>query len=213
MSACAVTLPAVNDQLPWIDRIIEVTGWRHDPEDGAGWEEVEADLGAALPADFKELCRRFVPGTFMAHLDLLRPTTDYNSTSLLEWWNSIRHWVSEHDGSAAGLYAPYELYEPDTGSGLIEWGHDSAGGGYYWLADRSVEPGRWPVLARHDPPHPWHRFDMSTTEFVYRMLADPELESFSMVTPTWRPFYLPYWQPLPTTPEEWNALGDPNRED
>ncbi|MEH0935840.1 hypothetical protein [Micromonospora psammae] len=53
---------------------------------------------------------------------------------------------------------------------------------------------------------------MSMTEFVYRMLADPELESFSMATGTWRPFYLPYWQPFPTTSEEWDALGDPNRE-
>ncbi|MEU2614819.1 hypothetical protein ABZ570_25015 [Micromonospora sp. NPDC007271] len=52
----------MNDQLTWIDRIIDVTGWRQKPEDGVGWEQVEAGLGVALPTDFKELCRRFVPG-------------------------------------------------------------------------------------------------------------------------------------------------------
>ncbi|RAO43728.1 hypothetical protein PSN01_05897 [Micromonospora saelicesensis] len=212
MSACAVTLPAVNDQLTWIDRIIDVTGWRHEPEGGAGWEQVEAELGVTLPSDFKDLCRRFVPGLFMGVVDLLRPNDDHDSTSLLGWWNSSRRWMSEDDDPAARLYAPHGLYGPEKGSGLIEWGHDSSGGQYFWLADRSVESDRWPVIARHDPPHPWHRFDMSVTEFVYRMLADPELESFSMVTPTWRPFYLPYWQPFPSTPEEWEALGDPNRE-
>ncbi|MER7891664.1 hypothetical protein ABTX15_17730 [Micromonospora sp. NPDC094482] len=170
---------------------------------------MEAELGVTLPGDFKELCRRFVPGLFMAHLDLLRPTTDHDSTSMLRWWNSMRHWLGERDDSRADWYAPYELYEPGVRPGLIEWGHDSAGGQYYWLADRSVAPERWPMVARHDPPHPWHRFDMPMTEFVYRMLADPELASFSMVTPAWRPFYLPYWQPFPTTAEEWDALSEP----
>ncbi|MEV0806933.1 hypothetical protein [Micromonospora sp. NPDC050200] len=56
----------MNDQLTWIDRIIDVTGWRQEPEDGVGWEQVEAELGVALPTDFKELCRRFVPGAFYA---------------------------------------------------------------------------------------------------------------------------------------------------
>ncbi|MEV4661994.1 hypothetical protein AB0J85_08575 [Micromonospora echinofusca] len=67
----------MNDQLTWIDRIIDVTGWCQEPEDGVGWERVEAELEVALPSDFKELCRRFVPGAFYAYLDLLRQTDDH----------------------------------------------------------------------------------------------------------------------------------------
>lgn len=62
MSHCAVSFPAVNDQLTWIDRLIDVTGRHQEPEDGAGWEQVESTLGLVLPSDFKELCRRFAPG-------------------------------------------------------------------------------------------------------------------------------------------------------
>ncbi|WP_089008586.1 SMI1/KNR4 family protein [Micromonospora viridifaciens] len=80
----------MNDQLTWIDRIVEVTGWHHEPEGDAGWEQVEAELGVALPSDFKELCRRFVPGSFYAYLDLLRPTGAHESRQLLAAWALCR---------------------------------------------------------------------------------------------------------------------------
>lgn len=80
-SASAVTLPAVNDQLTSIDRIIDVTGWRQEPEDRVGWEQVEAELGVALPSDFKELCRPFVPGAFYAQTFYGRPTITRSAAS------------------------------------------------------------------------------------------------------------------------------------
>ena len=189
MSACTVTLPALNDQLTWIDRIIDVTGWHQDPEDGVGWEQVEAELGVALLPDFKELCRRFVPGAFYAYLDLLRPTDDH-AQPLLRTWASCRQWASGCD--SARLWALYEMFEPDKGSGLIQWGSDQTEGEYYWLADRSVEPDRWPVVARWDGIEPWYQLDMSTAEFLYRVIADPEFKPFTVANPPRRPFYLPH---------------------
>ncbi|SIM87374.1 hypothetical protein SAMN04489832_2661 [Micromonospora cremea] len=208
MSACAVTLPAVNDQPTWIDRIIDVTGWRHKSENGAGWDQVEAELGVALPTDFKELCRRFVPGSFYAYLDLLRPTDDH-AQPLLGMWASCRQWAGGNE--SARLWAPYEMYEPDKGSGLIQWGSDQTEGEYYWLVDRSVEPDRWLVVARWEAIEPWHRFDMSTAEFVYRVIADPEFKPFTVADPSRRAFYLPHWGPFPMNADDWDAFTDPNR--
>ncbi|PWR05563.1 hypothetical protein DKT68_26645 [Micromonospora acroterricola] len=195
-------------QLTWIDRIIDVTGWHQEPEDGAGWEQVEATLGVALPSDFKELCRRFVPGAFYAYLDLLRPADDH-AQPLLRTWASCRQWASGHE--FAGLWAPYEIYEPDKGSGLIQWGSDQVEGEYYWLTNRSVEPGRWPVVARREAD-PWRQFDMSTAEFVYRVIADPAFKPFTVADPPRRPFYLPHWGPFPMSTDDWDALTDPNRQ-
>ncbi|MEH0821497.1 MULTISPECIES: hypothetical protein [unclassified Micromonospora] len=195
----------MNDQLRWIDRIIDVTGWHQKPEDGAGWEQAEAEIGVALPSDFKELCRRFMPGSFYAYLHLLRSTGEHESRDLLQMWAYCR---SE---SFARVYAPYEIYGPDKGSGLIQWGDDQVEGRYYWLVDRSVKPERWPVVAQKGSGDPWHRFDMSMTEFIYRMIADPEFEPFTVADRSRRAFYLPYGQTI-SSGEEWDALTNPNRE-
>ncbi|GIJ27245.1 hypothetical protein Vqi01_24070 [Micromonospora qiuiae] len=68
------------------------------------------------------------------------------------------------------------------------------------------------MISRRESGEPLHRFDMSTAEFVYRMIADPEFEPFTMANPPRRAFYLPYWAPFPPTDEEWEVLTDPNRE-
>ncbi|MEO3748014.1 hypothetical protein [Plantactinospora sp. B5E13] len=193
-----------------MDRIIEVTGWRHDPE-GSGWEQVETELGVALPADFKELTRRFVPGSFSGYLSLMRLTDGHDERPLLRTWARDRQREGEN-AIFAEMFAPYGVYAPDKGSGLIQWGSDVTEGEYFWLAGSSVDSDRWPVVARKEGGEPWHRFDMSTTEFVYRMLADPEFKPFTVADPPRRAFYLPYWAPWPPSPEEWEAYTSPNRE-
>ncbi|MGC4747629.1 hypothetical protein ACLQ28_18535 [Micromonospora sp. DT201] len=82
---------------------------------------------------------------------------------------------------------------------------------FFWLADRSVDADQWPVIARKDPLESWHRFDVSTTEFVYRLLADPEFTPFTVADPPRRAFYLPAGQTI-SSAEEWDALASPNRQ-
>ncbi|NYT95326.1 SMI1/KNR4 family protein [Salinispora sp. H7-4] len=171
---------------------------------------MEAELGVALPADFKELSRRFLPGAFSGFLSLLRPTGEHDEQPLLSMWSGSRQ-VAGRSEFGAQIFAPYGIYGPDTGPGLIQWGLDETEGDHFWLADRAVEPDRWPVVSRREAGEPWHRFDMSTAEFVYRMIADPEFKPFTIADPARRAFYYPYWAPYPISPEDWEALSDPNR--
>ncbi|RAO37305.1 hypothetical protein PSN13_01286 [Micromonospora saelicesensis] len=193
----------------WVDRIVEETGWRQEPE-GPGWEQTEAELGVALPTDFKELSGRFVPGSFSGYLSLLRPTDEHDHQPLLSMWAGSRQ-MAAMDDFAAQMYAPYGIFGADTGPGLIQWGIDMSEGDHFWLADRSVEPDRWPVVSRGGDGGPLHRFDMSTAEFVHRVIADPEFKPFTVADPPRLPFYLPHWAPYPPSTEEWEALSDPNR--
>ncbi|MET8359767.1 hypothetical protein [Micromonospora sp. NPDC005171] len=193
----------------WTDRIVEATGWRQAAE-GSEWEHVEAELGIALPADFKELSRRFVSGAFWGYLSLLRPTDEHFGTPLLSMWHGGRQ-VSAQSTFGAQIHEPYAVYGPDAGPGLVQWGLDVTEGDYYWLVDSAVEPERWPVVCRREADEPWHQFDMSTAEFVYRVIADPEFKPFTVADPPRRPFYLPYWASYPPSPEEWEALSNPNR--
>ncbi|WP_247663086.1 hypothetical protein [Micromonospora sp. U21] len=192
----------------WTDRIVDATGWRQEPIDGDGGD-VESELGATLPTDYQELCRRFGPGSFSAYLYVLPPTAEQGSTSLLGTWQRYRQDNRQGDMIEQFL-APYGLYEPDRGPGLIRWASDQTEGEYFWLADRSADVDRWPVIARKDPLESWHRFDVSTTEFVYRLLADPEFKPFTVADPPGRAFFLPAGQTI-SSAEEWDALTSPNR--
>ncbi|MFF4879401.1 hypothetical protein [Micromonospora sp. NPDC000668] len=193
----------------WTDRIVDATGWRREPP-GVDWAEVESELGVTLPTDYKEICHRFGPGSFSAYLYVLPPTADQGSTSLLGTWRRYRQDNREGDMIEQFL-APYGLYEPDRGPGLIRWASDQTEGEYFWLADRSVGSDRWPLIVRKDPLEPWRRLDMSVAEFVYRVIADPEFKPFTVADPPRRAFYLPAGQTI-SSPEEWEALTNPDRE-
>ncbi|OKI58013.1 hypothetical protein A6A27_07190 [Micromonospora sp. CB01531] len=204
-----MTVKGQKTTMKWIDRIVEETEWHQEPE-GPGWEQVEAELGVALPTDFKELSRRFVPGSFSGYLSLLRPTDEHDEQPLLSMWSGSRQSAAMNE-FVAQMYAPYGIYGTETGQGLIQWGSDMTEGDQFWLADRSVDPDRWPVISRKESGEPWHRFDMPTAEFIYRMIADPEFKPFTIANPPRRAFYLPYWAPYPPSAEEWEALSDRNR--
>ena len=189
--------------MTWIDQIVEVTGWRGEPAE-YGWDREEAELGVTVPSDFKELSRRFPAGAFYAYLDVLRAENNPHLYKLLAW-----HRQSLSQGSSR-LYEPYGLFQTDGGRGLLRWGMDQRDGEYYWLADRNMDSDRWPVLARTDAHEEWHRFDMTASEVVYRVIADPEFKPFTVADPPRRPFYLPAGHDLSV--EEWNRLTAPDRD-
>jgi len=158
-----------------------------------------------LPEDFKQLCESFEPGSFSAFLHVLRDEEAEPAWrwSLLHQWRQLRLSV-ERDEGVARLYDPYGFYGASGDSGLILWGYSEPEGRLYWLADASCAPETWPVIAMRLKGDPWQRFDMATSEFVYRAIADPELLDFSsQVQP---PFYLPAWWPAIRSLEDWERV-------
>ncbi|MEV6301231.1 SMI1/KNR4 family protein [Actinoplanes sp. NPDC051861] len=191
----------------WVERIMEAVGSRRAP-DGPGWEQVEAQLGVTLPADFKELSARFGDGAFSDYLSLLQPDAG-SVTPLLSMWSAALS-QTRSDELWAQRYTPYAVYDPDTGRGLIPWGSDIIEGGYYWLADRSVPAEQWPVVAQKEG-EACLRFDMPAAEFVHRMLTDPEFKPFTVADPPRLPFWVPPDAPYPLSAAEREALSSPNR--
>lgn len=192
--------------MTWVDQIVEVTGWRGEPVE-YGWDREEAELGVTLPSDFKELSRRFPAGTFYAYLDLLRAESNPHLYKLLGWHRQSLSLLSQ---GPSRLFEPYGLFQSDGRPGLLAWGMDQRDGLYYWLADREVDPDHWPVLARADLPE-WDRFDMTASEVVYRVIADPDFRPFTVADPPRRPFYLPAGQTI-SNAEQWDALTAADRD-
>lgn len=58
-----------------------------------------------------------------------------------------------------------------------------------WLADVEVEPARWPVLGRLETDSDWRAHAMSTAEFIYRVIADPEFQPLGVARELGSPFY------------------------
>lgn len=172
----------MREMTQWVDRVQEVTGWR-EPRWEYDWSEVESMLGGALPVDYKELCERFGPGTFSWHIYAAPPGEEFDS--LLYWWRKHKTRVEKAPRSAAEVFSPYGLYWATGKRGLVYWGRSETEGSFYWLADSGQDPAIWPVVARLGPEldEEWYRFDISASEFVYRVIADPEFRPFTICDP------------------------------
>ncbi|MGD3110489.1 hypothetical protein [Streptomyces sp. YGL11-2] len=190
----AVRLNGGMDQL-WVDRLVQVTGWQQERQE-IDWGPVEDSFGTSLPADYKEICALFAPGSFSAYLEVLRPVGGTSSSRVLDTWKRHLQLCVQYP-LVPRTYEPHGLYGRSEKSGLILWARDQTEGDYYWLADRSVDPAKWPVIAKRDPAGEWYRFDMSTSELIYRVLADREFTPFTVAGQMGKPFLLPYGQPLP----------------
>lgn len=155
----------------WVDKISEATGWNprglHVP-----WSEIERDLRSPLPGDFKELSEAFGRGTFNGYLEILS-NSDGNSLGLLENTQAIWQILTRYP--VQGEYDPYGFFDPGRG-GLLQWGTAETEDQFYWLT-KPGNPDSWKVVARQ-PSGPWRHSDMSMSEFVFRLISDPEFEGF-----------------------------------
>lgn len=174
--------------MSWVDRLQEATGW-HQERLEPDWAELESDLGTTLPEDYKELCARFEPGSFSGFVSLLRGGDD-RLHDLRSTWRLCTS-LFERDATSAGRrFAPYEVYGANRNRGLIQWGRaEMVECQYYWLADEAVDPTEWPVVGRSDPIEDWHSFTMSTAEFIYRVIADPEFQPLGAASELGSPFF------------------------
>lgn len=172
----------------WVDRLQEAVGWR-EPGWEYDWSVTESTLGVALPSDYKALCERFGPGSFSSSIWMLGDDT--MEDSLLGWWNSYLDWFRDDVDMANMVFSPYGYYGSAGSRGLIQWGNSDAPGCFFWLADAGEDPDTWPVVATNElvlEPD-WKMPGVSTSEYVYRMVTDPESEPLSMLRPQLPPTF------------------------
>ncbi|MFE9825149.1 SMI1/KNR4 family protein [Streptomyces sp. NPDC005791] len=158
----------------WIERIAEATRWE-PTRLGVSWNGVEEELGTPLPEDYKKLVDTFGKGEFSEFLRIL--TVDATRQfDLVRIWKKFLHGRPESGPDPA--FKPYRIYQPDQ-RGLIPWAFGEMKCSYFWLASAEEDPKDWPIVTQGDP-YTWQEVSLSTGEFVYRVLADPEFEPFSI---------------------------------
>ncbi|MEV6175749.1 SMI1/KNR4 family protein [Streptomyces sp. NPDC052015] len=160
----------------WVQRVIELTGW--EPLGiSVDWAAIEGELGVPLPADYKELYEAFGGGVFSDSVYFLARDEGVSFDFLTQWRVALS---VDQDGKYGDVSAvdPYVIYAPG-GEGLVEWGATEWADQYCWLLD-AARPGKYPILARSDDGGPWDRYDMSTSEFLYRVLADADFQPFGI---------------------------------
>jgi hypothetical protein len=173
--------------MQWVDRLQEVTGWQ-EPRWECDWRSVESDLGTALPGDYKELCDRFGPGYFSRYI---RVVPGLGRESVLYWRQVHKELFEESPVGEELTFSPYKAYGVDGKNGLLTWGTSETEGFFFWLADAAVDPDEWPILARYDMSldQEWDRYEMSVSEFVYRVIADPEFKFYGVARLVWPPTF------------------------
>ncbi|MFC0600375.1 SMI1/KNR4 family protein [Streptomyces palmae] len=165
-----------DDCRTWVQRVIELTGW--EPLGiSADWDAIEGELGVPLPADCKKLYEAFGGGTFSDSISFLGRDEGVSFDFLTQWRVSLSVDQDSNLGNVSAV-DPYEIYAPG-GKGLVAWGSTEWADEYCWLID-AERPGDYPVLARSRDGGPWHWYDMSTSEFLYRVLADAEFQPFGI---------------------------------
>ncbi|MER5278588.1 hypothetical protein ABT025_22960 [Streptomyces sp. NPDC002809] len=175
--------------MEWVERLVTVTGWGGEAGE-PDWSGTEEFLGTPLPDDFKELRRRFAPwGAFSDHLLVLEANED--SESVRANHAKLLTSVSANPDNRRN-FEPAGLLganEDSKGTGLVQWGYSFIEEEYYWLADTARDPATWPVMARVDPLEPFQRFDMSASEFVYRVLTETGFAPFGVAASIPAPSY------------------------
>ncbi|MEV4336631.1 hypothetical protein [Streptomyces sp. NPDC049590] len=138
------------------------------------------ELGVPLPTDYtdyKELCEAFGGGVFSECVYF--PGSDEGvSFDLLAQWRAALS--VDRDGGFGDVSAvdPHAVYAPG-GKGLVQWGSTEWADEYFRLID-AERPGEHPVLARSNDIDARHRYDMPTSEFLHRVLADADFHPFGI---------------------------------
>ncbi|MFG3505310.1 SMI1/KNR4 family protein [Streptomyces sp. NPDC047821] len=162
----------------WVRRLIELTDW--EPLDlTVDWESIERELQLPLPADYKELFEAFGGGVFCESVFFLARSDALSFDLLAQWRASV---AAEEEGD------PYPVYSPG-GKGVIEWAATEWADQYCWLVD-AERPGEFSILARGDVGE-WYSYEMSTSEFLYRVLADEEFKPFGIAEYGLDPMFQP----------------------
>ena len=167
-------LPA---DMPWVDRLVAITGGPASPPPPTDWTNVESRLGTPLPSDYKRLVEAFgCHGLFDVFFRVCDPD------GLID---SLQDYAG--DTPAAGGLPGFPLAD-----GLIPWSDNEHHETFFWITE-GTDPDRWPVYAVNETDE-GTRFECTATEFLFRQMTDPEFPYYSAadhITGHWFMRFLP----------------------
>lgn len=135
-----------------------MTRWRVPGGRGVDWAALVADLGTALPSDFRSLAEAYpilVVDDFLT-VSVPRPGAEAS------WASDAREDEILQDLYEMGDTEDYVPY-PQPG-GLISWATSNSGDVFYWRTS-SEDPDAWPVVVRGDNGD-WSEFPVGAVEFL-----------------------------------------------
>lgn len=136
-----------------------MTQWRVTAGRSVDWATLEADLGTALPSDFRSLAEAYPMLVVDGFLLLSVPLPGAEAS-----WASGRREAAEilqdlYEMGDTKDYVPY----PQPG-GLLCWADSNSGDSFYWRMS-SPDPDTWPVVVRGDNGD-WSEFPVGAVEFL-----------------------------------------------
>ncbi|MFG2886298.1 SMI1/KNR4 family protein [Streptomyces sp. NPDC048297] len=135
-----------------------MTPWRVPGGRGVDWAALEADLGTALPSDFRALAEAYpvlVVDDFLT-VSLPVPGAEASWASESRDDEILQDWYEMDDMEG---YVPF----PQPG-GLIGWASSNSGDVFYWKTS-PADPDAWPVVVRTDNAD-WIEFPVGAVEFL-----------------------------------------------
>jgi len=156
----------------WVSRLLTAVG-RDSLELDVDWGSAERDLGLTVPADYKDLCGAFGVGEFSDFLNLLPPDPTGTFDLVSFWRDSLD--MSREWGFPKGqdpTFKPFDPYEVGAG-GVLTWGTSRTRTLFSWLVPTSASSD-WPILVHYEDGPDGRRFEMPTSEFVFRVLTEPD---------------------------------------
>ncbi|MEU1479161.1 hypothetical protein [Streptomyces sp. NPDC005760] len=150
-----------------LDTLVRLCPPPATPPPVVDWARAERALGAALPADYKQLVETYGGGLFDETIWLLAPDSAHPDCDL-------HAQARERDEILADLWEfeekPAALLEP--GARVLPWAYEEGSGAFlYWLARPGQHPDEWTVLYNEGRGPLWERHDMGCVAFLLAVLT------------------------------------------
>ncbi|WP_229891724.1 hypothetical protein [Streptomyces mashuensis] len=151
-----------------LDALVRLCPPPADPPPAVGWAQVERALGAALPADYKQLVETYGDGVFDDTIWLLAPDSAYEDCDLQTQTTERNEILA--DLWEGGEAKPAGLVE--AGARVLPWAFEEGTGAFlYWLARPGQHPDEWTVLYNEGRGPLWEHHDMGCLAFLLAVLT------------------------------------------
>lgn len=151
-----------------VDALVRLCPPPTGPPPAVDWTRAERVLGAALPADYKQLVETYGDGIFDDTIWLLVPDSAYGECDL-------HAQTTERDEILADLWEmgeekPAGLLE--AGARVLPWAFEEGTGAFlYWLARPGQQPDEWTVLYNEGRGPMWEHHDTGCSAFLLAVLT------------------------------------------